>query len=66
MMEIITVQDVDVHIEGQGEETIVMIHGWPDTHTIWDNQVAALSDNYRCVRFTLPGYALENPENITI
>lgn len=61
MMEIITVQDVDVHIEGQGEETIVMIHGWPDTHTIWDNQVAALSDNYRCVRFTLPGYALEKP-----
>jgi pimeloyl-ACP methyl ester carboxylesterase len=33
-----------------------MIHGWPDTHRLWDGQVAALKDRYRCVRFTLPGF----------
>lgn len=33
-----------------------MIHGWPDTYRLWDAQVAALSDRYRCVRFTLPGF----------
>ena len=33
-----------------------MIHGWPDTHRLWDRQVAALQDRYRCVRFALPGF----------
>ena len=43
-------------VEGSGPETIVMIHGWPDTHRLWDGQAAALKDRYRCVRFTLPGF----------
>lgn len=33
-----------------------MIHGWPDTHRLWDGQVEALKSRYRCVRFTLPGF----------
>ena len=47
---------VDIHIEGSGAETIVMVHGWPDTYRLWDVQVAFLKDRYRCVRFTLPGF----------
>lgn len=47
---------MDVHIEGAGPKTIVMIHGWPDTYRLWDGQVPALRDRYRCVRFTLPGF----------
>ena len=43
-------------VEGSGPRTIVMIHGWPDTHRLWDGTVAALKDRYRCVRFTLPGF----------
>ena len=43
-------------VEGSGPRTIVMIHGWPDTHRLWDGAVAALKDRYRCVRFTLPGF----------
>ena len=43
-------------VEGSGPKTIVMIHGWPDTHRLWDGAVAALKDRYRCVRFTLPGF----------
>lgn len=41
---------------GRVPPTIVMIHGWPDTERLWDAQAAALSDRYRCVRFTLPGF----------
>ena len=50
------VQGTDVYIEGTGEQTILMIHGWPDTYRLWDGQVAALSGQYRCARFTLPGF----------
>jgi cis-3-alkyl-4-acyloxetan-2-one decarboxylase len=48
--------NVEHIVEGSGPSTIVMIHGWPDTHRLWDAQVAALKDRYRCVRFTLPGF----------
>ncbi len=50
------VDGVDVHVEGTGPESIVMIHGWPDTHRLWDRQVESLRARYRCVRFTLPGF----------
>ena len=55
------IDGVEVIVEGQGSKAIVMIHGWPDTHRLWDGQVAALKDHYRCVRFTLPGYDLSQP-----
>ena len=42
--------------EGEGTETLLMIHGWPDTHRIWDSPVRALKADYRCVRFTVPGF----------
>jgi pimeloyl-ACP methyl ester carboxylesterase len=45
-----------VIVEGQGSKTIVMIHGWPDTHRLWDSTVEGLKADYRCVRFTLPGF----------
>jgi pimeloyl-ACP methyl ester carboxylesterase len=47
---------VELHVEGNGAETIVMVHGWPDTYRLWDRQVEALRARYRCVRFTLPGF----------
>lgn len=50
------IADVDVSVEGRGAKSILMVHGWPDTHRLWDAQVAALSERYRCVRFTLPGF----------
>ena len=49
------IDDIAVVIEGSGE-TLLMIHGWPDTYRLWDNTVAALSAQYQCVRFTLPGF----------
>ncbi len=53
---------MDLHIEGAGPKTIVMIHGWPDTYRLWDGQVPALSDRYHCVRFTLPGFDIGTPK----
>jgi pimeloyl-ACP methyl ester carboxylesterase len=49
------VDGTEVLIEGNGEDTLVMIHGWPDTRALWDPQVACFSPHLRCVRFTLPG-----------
>jgi len=48
--------NIEVITQGAGQKAIVMIHGWPDTHRLWDRQVEALKARYRCVRFTLPGF----------
>ncbi|PHV06029.1 alpha/beta hydrolase [Janthinobacterium sp. BJB412] len=55
------IEGIDVMIEGEGQDTIVMLHGWPDTWRVWDGQVAALKGRYRCVRFTLPGFDIARP-----
>ena len=44
-------------VEGDGEHTVVMLHGWPDTLRLWDGTVQALAPHVRCARLTLPGYA---------
>ena len=56
------VAGVPVYINGSGEDTIVMIHGWPDTHRIWGKQVEFFSKNYRCVTFTLPAFGDVSPK----
>jgi pimeloyl-ACP methyl ester carboxylesterase len=55
------IDGIDVFVEGDGNESIVMIHGWPDTYRLWDAQVAFFKDRYRCVRFTLPGFDIDKP-----
>jgi pimeloyl-ACP methyl ester carboxylesterase len=55
------IDGIEVFVEGAGAEAIVMIHGWPDTHRLWDTQVAELKHAYRCVRFTLPGFDSTQP-----
>lgn len=45
-------------IEGTSKgDTLFFIQGWPDDHTLWNEQVATLRDRYRCVRVDLPNYA---------
>ncbi|KQV84822.1 alpha/beta hydrolase [Massilia sp. Root351] len=61
MQHTFAVDGIDVLVEGEGDETVLMLHGWPDTHRLWDGQVAALRRQYRCVRFTLPGFDLGKP-----
>jgi cis-3-alkyl-4-acyloxetan-2-one decarboxylase len=57
----LNVQGIEVHLEGQGEQTILMIHGWPDSYRLWDRQVDLLKARFRCARFSLPGYEVGNP-----
>ncbi len=46
---------IDVSIDGNGADTIVMIHGFPLTRAIWDEQSAALAATHRVVRPDLRG-----------
>ncbi len=57
----LSVQGIPLDISGQGNSTILMLHGWPDTAAVWDAQVAALAPHYRTVRFTLPGFLPGSP-----
>lgn len=61
----LTIDGVEVLVEGQGEEVVLMVHGWPDTHRLWDAQVVYLLARFpgqlRCVRFTLPGFDPAQP-----
>ena len=56
MSNVVSVRGVDILIEGDGAETIIMVHGWPDTYRLWDAQVERFKERYRCVHFTLPGF----------
>jgi pimeloyl-ACP methyl ester carboxylesterase len=61
MNALLQVDGIDLHVEGEGDESIVMIHGWPDTYRLWDAQVAHFKERYRCIRFTLPGFDIAKP-----
>jgi pimeloyl-ACP methyl ester carboxylesterase len=56
MTQTLTIAGTDIHVEGTGAETLLLLHGWPDTHRLWDGTVAALADRSRCCRLTLPGF----------
>lgn len=56
MKKTIHVQGTKVYINGEGKSTIMMIHGWPDTHEIWQKQVEFFKKDFTCVTFTLPGF----------
>ena len=57
----LTIAGIPVYVEGDGPEVLIMVHGWPDTHRIWDRQVAFFRQNYRCVTFSLPGFGEPGP-----
>ncbi|SDJ79558.1 Pimeloyl-ACP methyl ester carboxylesterase [Ferrimonas sediminum] len=54
------VSNLEYQIEGKGDETLVLIHGYPDSLEMWDKQVEYLKDYYTVVRFTLPGFELND------
>ena len=31
--------------------TVVFVHGWPDSHVVWDGVVALLGEDYRVIRY---------------
>lgn len=54
------VENLEVKFDGEGEETLVFIHGYPDSLELWDKQVEYLKQDYSIARFTLPGFELED------
>lgn len=50
------IDGIEVQIDGAGPRTLVMIHGWPDTAALWEPQVQVFQTEWRCIRFTLPGF----------
>ena len=50
------VDGTEVLLQGQGDQVILMLHGWPDTRALWDDTVLALRTDHVCARLTLPGF----------
>jgi pimeloyl-ACP methyl ester carboxylesterase len=43
---------IAVYEEGNPDgPTVVMVHGWPDSHVVWDGVVPLLADRFRIVRY---------------
>ena len=58
-MPLITVNGRELHYAEQGDGPLaVLIHGYPLDHTLWLDQLAALSDIRRVVAIDLPGYGM--------
>lgn len=53
----VNVGDASINYELSGKgRTVVLIHGWAQDLTIWDDQVAALSPTYRVLRYDRRSY----------
>lgn len=45
-----------VYIEGTGDKTALLVHGYPDSHRVWDDIAPRLRDaGYRVVRYDVRG-----------
>jgi NAD(P)-dependent dehydrogenase (short-subunit alcohol dehydrogenase family)/pimeloyl-ACP methyl ester carboxylesterase len=43
---------IAVYEEGNADgPTVVLVHGWPDSHVLWDGVVPLLADRFRIVRY---------------
>lgn len=43
-------------IHGRGDQTLLLVHGWSNSHHVWDDQVKIISEDYRVVVLDLPGF----------
>ena len=66
MVKTINVASTEVCIEGTGQQTIVMLHGWPDTQESWRKQIDAFKSDYVCVSFTMPGFASNDHSDYSV
>src|SRR5688572_8923343 len=55
--------DVDVHGDGPA---VLLVHGWPDDHHLWDGQIAALTAaGYRTIAPDLRGFGASSwPDDV--
>ncbi|MEV4082381.1 alpha/beta fold hydrolase, partial [Nonomuraea fuscirosea] len=51
-----------VHEEGDpGHPVVLLLHGYPDTHRVWDEVAALLRDRFRVVRYDVRGAGASSP-----
>ena len=56
-MPLIQIDDIKLAYDSTGSGSpIVFVHGYPFNRTLWNDQVAALSDRYRVITLDLPGF----------
>lgn len=51
--------EIDIAVYEQGVPdgpTIVLVHGWPDSHRLWDNVIPYLIDRFHIVRYDSRGH----------
>ena len=60
--------DIRFDQQGEGEPTIIFVHGWTNNRSVWDAQMSYFSRKYRVVAIDLPGYGESgfNRENWTM
>jgi pimeloyl-ACP methyl ester carboxylesterase len=42
--------------EGKGDISLVLVHGWANNRSIWDDQVSHFSEKYQVIALDLPGF----------
>lgn len=51
--------DIDIAVYEQGNpdgETVILVHGWPDTHRLWDGVVTLLAERFHVVSYDARGH----------
>lgn len=61
--EVVNNKKLAYYEQGNGKETIILLHGWPQTSYVWRKVLPSLSNNYKVIAVDLPG--LGNSETIT-
>ncbi|OBK27349.1 short chain dehydrogenase [Mycobacterium asiaticum] len=52
---------IAVYEEGNREgQTVVLVHGWPDSHVLWDGVVPLLAQRFRIIRYDNRGVGLSS------
>ncbi|MFF2549995.1 SDR family oxidoreductase [Nocardia sp. NPDC058058] len=63
----VTNGEIDIAVYEQGVPdgaTIVLVHGWPDSHRLWDNVLPHLIDRFRVVTYDSRGHGRStNPKD---
>ena len=56
-----SVRDVDAWREAGDGDVVLFLHGLGGSRTVWEPQLEALSDRWRCVAWDMPGYGASAP-----
>ncbi len=62
----VSLNDIQVHyiMEGQGDKTLLFIHGWSCDTTVWKSQTDYFKKDYRVIVIDLPGHGKSSKPEI--